>query len=218
MNIWIILYPFLFGSLMTIYDEIIDNKIEINIFLLYLIQLCLFLFAFITCNQDIICLIYFSFLSTMYLLNIIFNFLLYNPIDTYFFIICSFFCIGLFIKNINKINIKYIIINIFLLILTIIESYVYHEEYSYFKLISRTYGLIYLLFIVCLFFLNIIDNIFIFIVFFGIGQCLMWLISKQYFTNKYVNLLNLHNYIWKKIKKTRKKLKKQENKYKIRFV
>ena len=64
---------------------------------------------------------------------------------------------------------------------------------------------------------NVLNN---FIVIY-IGYILTWLIFKQYITNKYVNLIDVYSYIWKKLKKIYKKLKSKKMiklLQKIRFV
>ena len=200
------LYSFIFGSLVKLYDEIIDNKIKINTYLLYLIQICIIILGVLICNVDIYNMCYLCLISLIYLLNIYFKFLYDNPIDTYFYIISTFIFIGLFIKNINLVNIKHIFIAIILIIITFIEGYLYSEEYSIFKLISRTNLLISFLLILIFNVFNVLNN---FIVIY-IGYILTWLIFKQYITNKYVNLIDVYSYIWKKIKKLYKKLKSKK--------
>ena len=142
----LLVFSLIFGSLLKIYDELIDNKISINKYLFILIQLCVIISGVLICNADSLCLVYVFFLSVMYLLNIIFKFLLENPIDTYFYIISTFIFISLFIRNINKIKFEHIIINIIILILTIIESFVFSEEYSIAKLIYNFNELIFFAF------------------------------------------------------------------------
>ena len=140
----------------------------------------------------------------MYLLNIIFKFLLENPIDTYFYIISTFIFISLFIRNINKIKFEHIIINIIILILTIIESFVFSEEYSIAKLIYNFNELIFFAFFLCF---NIYtNNIFINATGIAIGYVLTWIIFKQYIVNKYINIIDIYCFIWKKLKKMYKKL------------
>ena len=217
MNIWL-LFSFIFGSLVKAYDEIVDNNLKINIYLLYLLQICIIILSILLCNVDILTTFFLSSLSLLYFLNIYFNFLMDKPLDTYFYIICAFICIGLFIKNINKISFKYIIMIIYMLILTIIENYISPEEYSIFKLIYRI--ILLFIFIISLFINNYFfefNNIIITM----IGYILTWIIFKQYITNKYVNLIDVYSYIWKKLKKIYKKLKTRKMiklLQKIRFV
>ena len=107
---------------------------------------------------------------------------------------------------------------IYMLILTIIENYISPEEYSIFKLIYRI--ILLFIFIISLFINNYFfefNNIIITM----IGYILTWIIFKQYITNKYVNLIDVYSYIWKKLKKIYKKLKSKKMiklLQKIRFV
>ena len=204
----LLVFSLIFGALLKIYDELIDNKISINKYLFILIQLCIIILGVLICNTDSLCLVYVFFLSVMYLLNIIFKFLLENPIDTYFYIISTFIIISLFIRNINKIKFEHIIINIIILILTIIESFVFSEEYSIAKLIYNFNELIFFTFFLCF---NIYtNNIFINATGIAIGYVLTWVIFKQYIVNKYINIIDIYSFIWKKLKKIYKKLKSKK--------
>ena len=204
----LLVFSLIFGALLKIYDELIDIKISINKYLFILIQLCIIILGVLICNTDSLCLVYVFFLSVMYLLNIIFKFLLENPIDTYFYIISTFIIISLFIRNINKIKFEHIIINIIILILTIIESFVFSEEYSIAKLIYNFNELIFFTFFLCF---NIYtNNIFINATGIAIGYVLTWVIFKQYIVNKYINIIDIYSFIWKKLKKIYKKLKSKK--------
>ena len=212
-----LLYSFIIGILIKIYDEIIDNNIEINNVLFLLIQLCIIVLGILICNADMMCLVYIFYLSIMYLLNILFKFLLDNPINTYFYIICTFICIGLFIKNINKIGTKYILLNICILVYTICESFIFSEEYSIAKLIFNC--TLFIIMIYSLFYQIFITDETLFIngTCIAMGYVLTWLIFKQYITNDYVNLIDTYSYIWKKLIKIFKKLKRKKL-IKLRFL
>ena len=66
MNYLLFIGSIILGSLFKSYDEIVDNNLKINIYLLYLLQICIIILSILLCNVDILTTFFLSSLSLLY--------------------------------------------------------------------------------------------------------------------------------------------------------